>query len=185
MAVRDDPWMVAGARDDARHTCRQPSASTIRCMSILRFRHAADPGPTTAIDPDAAHHAAPADHEGEEELQRLSDTLSSLLARDGDDPPLWWSTTFARRVESARSVISTVTSGTRLHAGLDRPARAPAQPRSDAPRLARDAVAVAIAIRWLEIRHDQALPSWSEVLRRRSLAPRSAERRSEVALWFG
>jgi hypothetical protein len=46
---------------------------------------------------------------------------------------------------------------------------------TDARRLAGDAVVIAIAIRWWEVRDRAGLPSWPELVRRRSLAPRRTE----------
>jgi hypothetical protein len=159
------------------------------CMGLLHRRHESPASAVVADDPDVHQLVRERTAEGEDDLRHLADALSSLLAREGDDPPLWWSATFARRVASARSVVSSVTSTSRLAAGLERRSWQAAAARNrfdaDARRLARDAISVAIAIRWLEVRHGSSLPTWPELLRRRSLAPRSSDPRSEATLWFG
>ncbi len=125
----------------------------------------------------------------ERELQRLADTLAALLAREGDDPPVWASAVFARRVAAARSVMARVAEPERLAAGLDRPRRAATTGvtrfQADAQRLAGDAITIAITIRWLEVRQRTSLPSWPEVVRRRSLSPRRTEPAADTGLWFG
>lgn len=155
--------------------------------------------PTAPISHSSARgHAPGADRadppeeptrEIERELQRLADTLIALLAREGDDPPVWASAAFARRVAAARSIVARVAEPQRLAAGLDRPKRATtvgvARFQADARRLAGDAVTIAITIRWLEVRERASLPSWPEVIRCRSLAPRRAEPGADPGLWFG
>ena len=147
--------------------------------------------PTTirAADPDTYPSTRAPGVPGDDDLRALADALAWLLARDGDDPPLWWSPTFARQVASARSVVATVTSTTRLSAGLERPGPSGTGVRgrfdADARRLARDPVSVALAVRWLELRDGAMLPTWTELLRRRSLSPCAPDRGPEPTPWFG
>jgi hypothetical protein len=175
--------------DDTTHISRQRGRRILTSMGLFHRHHLSTATFAPTGDPDAQDVVAEPAEEGEDDLRHLADALSSLLARDGDDPPLWWSSTFARRVASARSVVSSVTSASRLAAGLDRrqPPATAARGRfdADARRLARDAVSVAIAIRWLEVHQGTTLPAWPELLRRRSLAPRATDPRREASLWFG
>ncbi len=122
-------------------------------------------------------------------LQGLADTLVALLSREGDEPSAWASAAFARRVAAARSLLRSVVSPARLAAGLTPPTPREA---ADAPgfevaarRLAGDAVTVAIAIRWLEVRRRAPLPAWPELLRRRSLDSVRTDPVLDVGLWFG
>ena len=125
----------------------------------------------------------------ERELQTLAEALGSLLARDGEDPPVWASAAFVRRVAAARSVIASVAEPERLASGLEQTRRWRASGSTrfamDARRLAGDAVAIAIAIRWMELRERADLPTWPELLRRRSLAPRRIETAPQPGHWFG
>lgn len=144
-----------------------------------------------ADDRAAVDWADPSDRDvvgAEHELRALSEALASLLARDGDDPQAWTSPPFVRRVAAARSIIATVDDPVRLATGLKQTSRSretTGARRARVRRLAGDPVAVAIVLRWHEIRVRRAVPGWSELVRRRSLEPPLSDPTPDVGHWFG
>jgi len=131
----------------------------------------------------------------ERQLDELADALPFLIARDDERPPLWLTPRFDAQVAATRSRLVALVQPRRLlsaiedaedlvrHGGRGRFERA-------ARHLGHDASAVAVAIRWLEVRSDRRLPGWSELLRTRFIEPlmeASAEPagRHDPSLWFG
>jgi hypothetical protein len=124
----------------------------------------------------------------ERDLAALADQLPILLPSDLHRPSRWFSDEFGRQVATVRSAVTTIADGRDLArhlepantgTGIDGSERA-------ARRLASDATAVALAIRWLEIEADIRLPSWSEILRRRTLFLFPGRLGSvDASAWFG
>ena len=109
----------------------------------------------------------------ERELETLADILPFLLAHDDERPIAWSAPAFVGQVEFVRSSVATVAKRRHLAARLG-----PARVRDEtgrferaAQRVAVDPVAVGLTIRWLEIETDSRLPSWTDILRRRTLDP--------------
>jgi hypothetical protein len=129
----------------------------------------------------------PADRRREGE--RLAAALGSLIARDDAPPPLWLTPTFSHGVDAIRASLTGIES-TNV---LIRSARGMLDPVDDAgtpfalvaQRLARDPAAVALAVRWLEIDRATALPSWPELVRRRSIEPVEPTPARDAEIWFG
>jgi hypothetical protein len=122
------------------------------------------------------------------ELEALADALPLLIARDDERPRTWSLPAFIAQVAATRASLAGPTAVRTLAAHL-RPVDV--RERVDGPpfeqaarRLARDAEAVGLAIRWLEIETDARLPSWPELLRRRSV-PGAGDAVIDAGLWFG
>ncbi len=123
------------------------------------------------------------------EAQGLASALRSLVARDEEPPPLWRSATFAQGVEAIRASLGDA----RTTAALARAARGLLHAADGAGRsfgvaarlLARDPVAVALAIRSLEVDGAVTLPPWPDLVRRHSIAPPDPEPVPDAELWFG
>ncbi len=126
------------------------------------------------------------------DLEMLADALPFLVARDDDRPPMWMSPEFGRQVAAARVHVATIASHRRLATRM-RLVEAPdaVEPRESgrfeaaARRLAHDATCVALAIRCVELRANAHLPSWTEILRRRTLAVTPVDPGRDGSLWFG
>ncbi len=120
---------------------------------------------------------------------RLATALRSLIARDDEPPTLWRSATFAQGVEAIRVSLAAV----HTRVALTRTSRVlldDASPAGSAfplaaQRLARDPAAVALAIRWLELEAGTQLPSWRDIVRRRTLEPTDRRTAPDAELWFG
>ncbi len=145
-----------------------------------------------ARDGASAEWVEPFDREtqrADRELGALAEALASLLARDGDDPPAWTSPPFVRRISAARSIIASVDDPARLATGLEQTSRSRVRPsaahQTRVRRLAGDAMAIAIVLRWRELRDRCALPGWPEIVRRRSLDPPATDPSHGVGHWFG
>ena len=111
----------------------------------------------------------------------LAGALVQLLARDEEVPARWQSPSFAREVQADRADLRTITSLAGLRS-LSRESVAGSPFRSAVAALTRDSAHVAVAIRHLEILHGQALPPWSDLVRR-GVPPGFAA--ADAALWFG
>jgi hypothetical protein len=116
----------------------------------------------------------------EDELDTLADTLRFLVARDDERPPKWYLPAFDQAVALTRTRVAAVTSGRRLasHLELDQPSTSAWPFERAARRLASDPIAVALAIRLIEIEADIRLPGWLTILHRRMLHPISTDRAS-------
>jgi hypothetical protein len=122
------------------------------------------------------------------DLETLADVLPFLLSRDDERPATWLSPEFDRQVAAIRSRVSTIVNRRLLAARLGPDANVSDGSRFEqaARRLASDANAVALAVRWIEIQGDQRLPSWPEVLRRQAFrATSSAPATTGDPHWFG
>ena len=122
------------------------------------------------------------------DLQRLAEILRLLLERDDDRPARWLSPDFGRQVAQARSAVAVIVSRHQLAARLARDLERPdAKPFDKAARrLAADATAVGLAIRWLEIELDLRLPTWPVIVRQPMLGLAPVPNRSdEAGFWFG
>ncbi len=139
-----------------------------------------------------AHHTAhPVDDawtSRARELETLADILPLLVVRVDERPATWLAPAFVRQVAFVRSRIATITNGRLLAArlGPEVPGPGPGRFERATRRLSADATAVALAIRWLEIEDETRLPSWVEILRRRTIgiAP-VASRNADASFWFG
>jgi hypothetical protein len=139
-------------------------------------------------------------------LDELAEALPFLLARDDERPHLWRSAVFADQVSTMRSRVAAILDphglvgrvrrlGIELAPPADPPVvgaeedRRPGRFESAARRLGRDPVAVALAIRWLEIRSGTRLPTWDDLMRRRVMVPQPAGSESafgrDASIWFG
>ncbi len=127
----------------------------------------------------------------ERKLETLADALQLLVARDDEIPARWLSPAFGREVATIRTLVASVATKTHLAARLEPDAEAGTDVEAGrferaCRRLAADAPAVALAIRWLEIQDDHRLPTWPEILRRRRILPVPVpSATSEAASWFG
>lgn len=142
------------------------------------------PGPGERRDDVATAGLKPA----EGDLQRLADILRFLLLRDDDRPARWLSPAFCEEIAHVRSAVTTIANHHQLTARLGPDAMSPGTGRFEwaARRLAADATAVGLAIRWLEIELDTRLPTWSSILRRQALRPAPVSRGvDEAPFWFG
>jgi hypothetical protein len=125
------------------------------------------------------------------DLASLADVLPFLLLRDDERPAKWLTAAFERDVASVRSRIARIVERRQIAARLGDDTSAgtsPAESRFEraSRRLATDAVAVALVIRWLEIDTDARFPSWPDILRRRTAHPALATYvASDHSLWFG
>ncbi len=127
----------------------------------------------------------------ERELETLADALLLLVARDDEIPAGWLSPAFGREVATIRTRVASVVTKAHLAARLEPGAEAGTDVEAGrferaCRRLAVDAPAVALAIRWLEIQDDHRLPTWSEILQRRRILPIPASpTNADAAHWFG
>lgn len=124
----------------------------------------------------------------ERDLETLADILPFLLSRDDERPATWLAPAFGRQIATVRSRVTTIAHTRHLAARLGPDATGAEAGRFEraARRLAADATAVALAIRWIEIQTDMRLPSWSEILRRRTVHPVSlAGASAGDPFWFG
>ena len=124
--------------------------------------------PTTIDQPDSA------------EARVLAEALTHLLARDDEPPARWLAPAFADAVGRARAEQHADAWGHGLAHGLS-PA-APLTFHAAVARLAHDPRSVAVAIRYLEIAGGRRLPSWPELIHRRTPA---APTSFDASLWFG
>jgi hypothetical protein len=112
-----------------------------------------------------------------EKVEALSDALPFLVARDGDRPTVWLTDAFMARVAASRTYLAAVrtTAGlvARIGSAVETWQTGHGRFEAAARHLAADPRSVAIAIRLHEIQHGVRLPSWPEILRRRSLEPRA------------
>lgn len=109
----------------------------------------------------------------------LATSLDQLLRRDRERPPRWMTRSFAADVERTRLALRRAVSARDLEWS------APAAPLSFGAAvelLGRDAAAVALAVRRLEIARSAALPPWEDLVRR-GVPPTTSP--LEVATWFG
>ncbi len=123
----------------------------------------------------------------EHDLETLADILPLVLAHD-ERPNSWLAPAFVRQVAFIRSRVAGVARRRHLAArlGPDLTEAGPGRFERAARRIAVDPTAVALAIRYLEIEADTRLPSWSDILRRRTIQPAPTGPGSpEAALWFG
>lgn len=140
--------------------------------------------------PARVHSAVPIDDAGtslESELETLADILPFLVSRHDEPPAGWLAPAFGRQIAFVRSRVTTIANNRHLAARLG-PDATGLEGRFERAtrRLATDATAVALAIRWLEIEADTRFPSWSEILRRRTLHPAPVERAgADASFWFG
>jgi hypothetical protein len=111
----------------------------------------------------------------------LAGALVQLLGRDDELPARWLSPSFAREVQADRADLRTITSLAGLRS-ISRESTVGSPFRAAVAGLTRDPVHVAVAIRHLEILHGQALPTWSDLVRR-GVPPGFAP--ADAALWFG
>ena len=111
----------------------------------------------------------------------LAGALVQLLSRDEELPARWLSATFAREVQADRADLRTITSLAGLRS-ISRESGVGGPFRAAVAGLTRDPAHVAVAVRHLEILHGQALPPWSDLVRR-GVPPGFAE--ADAALWFG
>jgi hypothetical protein len=92
-------------------------------------------------------------------------------------------------VAAIRSRVATIVNRRLLAARLGPDANAAEGSRFEqaARRLACDANAVALAIRWIEIQGDLRLPGWPEILRRRAFRAGNSTTTptTEDPYWFG
>jgi hypothetical protein len=110
----------------------------------------------------------------------LGSALLHLLARDEPPPAAWATSFFEGGVTYHRAWLSSM----QTTAELDRLAPPTVDPTfwGAVSSLARDPLAVAVAVRRLELARGASLPAWSAILRH-GVAPRVS--RAEQGRWFG
>jgi hypothetical protein len=110
----------------------------------------------------------------------LGSALLHVLARDEPPPATWATSVFEGGVTYHRAWLSSI----QTTAELDRLAPPAVDPtfRGAVSALARDPLAVAVAVRRLELARGAALPAWTAILRH-GVGPRVS--RAEQGLWFG
>jgi hypothetical protein len=169
---------VGGREADPGNRARRPrhrAPSTWRWSTVPGRVHTAHPvdDPWTSLERD---------------LETLADILPLLVVRVDERPATWQAPAFARQVAFVRSRIVAIANGRLLSARLGPEPPGPGSGRFERAtrRLATDATAVALAIRWLEIADETRLPSWAEILRRRSIGtPPVVSRNADASIWFG
>ena len=129
------------------------------------------------VEPTGGHLAVAV----EEPPNILAAALVQLLGRDEELPGRWLSTAFAHEVQIHRADMRAVTSPAGFRAVG--PASGVGSPfRLAVIGLTRSPAYVAVAIRYLEIQHGQALPPWGD-LTRRGIPAGFAD--ADASLWFG
>jgi hypothetical protein len=134
-----------------------------------------------AATSDPTGHARPADRPADRHADGLllASALGHLLGRDGERPARWLTAAFAADVERARLPLRRVV---RVRDLPTAPAGGVLTFAEAVAMLGRDPVAVALAIRRLEIARSGALPAWED-LARRGVPPTTSL--LDVATWFG
>lgn len=123
------------------------------------------------------------------DLEAAARALGSLLGRDEEHPARWSSPAFVTEVARSRSRLSMVLSMDEL---VDARRRIlPGDPITiggadlAAGRLSRDPVAVAFALRALELERQVRLAPWPDLLRHREILSIETDAALGVEIWFG
>jgi hypothetical protein len=123
------------------------------------------------------------------DLEAAAEALASIVGGDDEHPARWSSTTFVADVARSRSRLSMVLTMDELVAARRR--FLPGEPiaTSDrelaAGRLARDPIAVAFALRALELEEQVRLAPWPDLLRKRAVTSIKTDASLSVEIWFG
>ena len=110
----------------------------------------------------------------------LASALLHLLDRDEPVPPRWLADPFVAGISTHRAVIASVASAGELD--LLAPATVGTTFRGAVTALASDPLAVALAVRRLELLRAAVLPAWPTIVRH-GIAPRVTH--ADQGRWFG
>ena len=132
---------------------------------------------------------SPDDQSVVRDLEAAARALDSLLSRDDEHPARWSSPAFVSEVARSRSRLSMILTMDELVTARRRilPGEPITTSASDlaAGRLSRDPVAVAFALRALELERQVRLAPWVDLLRHREVRSIESNASLGVEIWFG
>ena len=137
---------------------------------------------------------SPATHSSDDQsvardLEAAARALGSLLSRDDEHPARWSSPAFVTEVAKSRSRLSFVLTMDELVTARRRilPGEPITTSGSDLAtgRLSREPVAVALALRALELERQVRLAPWVDLLRDREVRAIESNASLSVEIWFG